>query len=164
MIRNKVLKTSIVLLFFLTGFKAIAEQKEFVIAGQKIFLRDKPSFLGKSVFATTYGAKVALLKKSGGWLQVKLDNQIGWVHQSSVQDGYYILKDIGKGAATSKDTYKDEVVTAGKGFSPEYEAMMKSNNPNLNYKTVDQIENYKVPVENLVNFEISGGLKSEILK
>ena len=161
MILNK-----LVLVGFLifAGFSASAENQQFVISTQKSFLRDKPSFLGKSIAPANYGTKITLLKRSGSWCQIKISNQIGWVHQSSIQDSYYILKDIGRGEAASKGTYKDEVVSAGKGFSPEYESMMKSQNANLKYSSVDQIEAYKISVESLVKFGLTGGLNSEILK
>ena len=161
MILNKYVLVGVLLI---SGFLSHAENQQFVISTQKSFLRDKPSFLGKSIGPANYGTKITVLKRAGGWCQIKLNSQIGWVHQSSVQDSYYILKDIGRGEAASKGTYKDEVVSAGKGFSPEYESMMKSQNANLKYSTVDQIETYKISVESLVKFGINGGLNSEILK
>lgn len=157
-------KFTLVGLLLFAGLFVQAENQQFVISTQKSILRDKPSFLGKSIGPAHYGAKVTLLKPSGSWYQIKLNNQVGWVHKSSVQDSYYILKDIGRGEAASRGTYKDEIVSAGKGFSPEYEAMMKSQNADLKYSTVDQIEAYRISVESLVKFGINGGLNSEILK
>ena len=164
MIPNKFSYYLILFVFILFGTAAHAEEKQLVIAGRKIVLRARPSFLGKAVMQADYGAKVFFIKQEGSWYQVKLNTKEGWVHQSSVQDSYFILKDIGRGNAASKKTYKDEVVAAGKGFSPEYESMMKSKNPDLKYEIVNKIESWKISVEALSNFGKNGGLNSETLK
>ncbi|MGZ3690390.1 MAG: SH3 domain-containing protein [Pseudobdellovibrio sp.] len=167
MIRNSL--SLILMLFGLNLFfsaKVYAQSKEYVISGQQIFLRDRPSFLGKVIVQAQYGQKVQLSKKTNtGWFLVKMGDKTGWVFKSAVQDSYYILKEIGKGKeAASKSVYKDEVVAAGKGFSPEYEAMMKSQNPNLNYKSVDEMEKWNIGVDKLAGFGTKGGLTSEVLK
>ncbi len=161
MILNKLF--AVVILFL--GLNVYGQSQEYVLSGQKIYLRDRPSFLGKVIVQGQYGQKVALTKKTGSWYLIKLSDKTGWVHKSAVQDSYYILKEIGKGKdAASKSVYKDEVVAAGKGFSPEYESMMKSQNPNVNYKAVDDIEKWYIGVAQLVNFGTKGGLTSASLK
>ena len=165
MIRNKVRLISMVsvILWQLLPIAVSAQEQNVVISSAKAFLRDRPSFLGKSVAAAPYGAQAHVLKVNGDWRQVTIGNKLGWVHKSAIQDSYYILKEIGKGNKT-KDRYKDDVVAAGKGFSPEYEAMMKAEKPSLNYSDVDKMESWKISIEGLAGFGANGGLNSETLK
>jgi hypothetical protein len=166
MIRNKVLTVLFILSCVLLSAGHVAqaeEKKEYVVAVQKVVLRDKPSFLGRGIAAAKYGDKIELLTKKGAWAQIKVAGKTGWSHQSSLQESFYILKEIGKGDA-AKSTYKDEVVAAGKGFSPEYEALMKSQSPELNYSSVDEIESWLIATDILKRFATKGGLKSEVLE
>jgi uncharacterized protein YgiM (DUF1202 family) len=166
MIQNKLLalKFAICCLVLSLAISAQAEEKkEYVVAVQKILLRNKPSFLGKGIGTGKYGDKIEILTKKAGWAQIKVAGKTGWAHQSSLQESFFILKEIGKGEA-AKSTYKDEVVAAGKGFSPEYEALMKSQSPDLNYKVVDQIESWLIATDVLKRFATKGGLTSEVLQ
>jgi hypothetical protein len=119
--------------------------------------------LGKAIAAGNYGEKIEILNKKGSWAQIRLAGKTGWTHQSALQESFFILKEIGKGEA-AKSTYKDEVVAAGKGFSPEYEALMKSQSPDLNYGSVDEIESWLISVDVLKRFALKGGVKSEVLE
>ena len=166
MIRNKVLVLVLALNCVFVGMlpKAQAqEKKEYVVAVQKMVLRDRTSFLGRAIAIGKYGQKIELLNKKGNWAQIRINGKTGWTHQSSLQESFFILKEIGKGEA-AKSTYKDEVVAAGKGFSPEYEALMKSQSPDLNYKIVDEIESWLIGTDVLKRFANKGGLTSEVLE
>lgn len=164
MIQNKVLAL-IFVLSCVIGHSEIAQAQEqqYVVAVQKVLLRDKPSFLGRAIATGKYGDKITIVTKKGSWAQIKLASKTGWTHQSSLQESFFILKEIGKGEA-AKSAYKDEVVAAGKGFSPEYEALMKSQSPDLNYGSVDEIESWLISTEVLKRFATKGGLTSEVLE
>lgn len=164
MIQNKILALFF-LLSCLMGHSKIAQAQEqqYVVAVQKILLRDKPSFLGRGIATGKYGDKIRIVTKKGSWAQIKLASKTGWTHQSSLQESFFILKEIGKGEA-AKSAYKDEVVAAGKGFSPEYEAFMKSQSPDLNYGSVDEIESWLISTDVLKRFATKGGLTSEVLE
>lgn len=140
------------------------EKKEYVISANKTVARDKPSYLGKPLFVAQYGQKPPIISRNGAWLQVAFGSKKGWIHQSAMQESYFILKEIGKGKDAANKTYKDEVVAAGKGFTPEYEKMLKAESPELNYGTVDEIESWLVGTESLIRFGQKGGLESEMFK
>lgn len=166
MIRNKILVFAVTITCLVLGATQLVqaeEKKEYVVAVQKVLLRDKPSFLGRGIATSKYGEKIELLTKKGAWAQIKVAGKTGWTHQSSLQESFFILKEIGKGEA-AKSTYKDEVVAAGKGFSPEYEALMKSQSPELNYTSVDEIESWLISIDVLKRFATKGGLTSEVLE
>lgn len=162
MIRNKILVFAFTMSCLVLTAQA-EEKKEYVVAVQKVLLRDKPSFLGRGIATGKYGTKIEILTKKGTWAQIKMAGKTGWTHQSSLQESFFILKEIGKGEA-AKSTYKDEVVAAGKGFSPEYEALMKSQSPDLNYTSVDEIESWLIATDVLKRFATKGGLTSEVLE
>ena len=165
MIQNKIFYWALLfIIIFSFSNNSYAQKKDYAISGQNVYLRNKPHFLGKPTAKAQYGDKIILSKKSGSWYLVKLNDKAGWIHKSSFQDAFYILNEIGKGQDAAKKTYKDEVVAAGKGFSPEYEAIMKTQNPNINYSSVDEIEKWNIGPEKLMNFGTKGGLASEILK
>jgi hypothetical protein len=166
MIRNKVVSSVLLLFLALTVLSLpleAQEKKEYVVAVKRMILRDRASFLGKAIAAGNYGEKIEILNKKGSWAQIRLAGKTGWTHQSALQESFFILKEIGKGEA-AKSTYKDEVVAAGKGFSPEYEALMKSQSPDLNYGSVDEIESWLISVDVLKRFALKGGVKSEVLE
>lgn len=168
MILNKISTVAIAftLSCLMLGFAKTAqaeEKKDYVVAVQKMVLRDRTSFLGRAIAIGKYGEKIEILSKKGAWAQIKINGKTGWTHQSSLQESFFILKEIGKGEA-AKSTYKDEVVAAGKGFSPEYEALMKTQSPEINYTSVDEIESWLIGTDVLKRFSTKGGLTSEILE
>lgn len=163
MIRNKLVTLVTGLVLFSTGVDA-AENVQYVIAAQKIFLRDRPNFLGKPIAQAKYGQKISVVGTEGSWNKVKIGTRQGWIHRSGLQESFYILNEIGKGNKNTKDVYKDEVVAAGKGFSSDYELLMKSQNPQLNFTAVDQIQNLSLSVQGLEQFGKKGELKSETFK
>ncbi|HEY6096073.1 MAG TPA: SH3 domain-containing protein [Gallionellaceae bacterium] len=50
-------------------------------------LRAKPFADAKAVASLAAGAKVSILKKDGGWLQVKSGKSTGWVRMLSIRKG-----------------------------------------------------------------------------
>jgi hypothetical protein len=61
--------------------------------------------------------------------------------------------------AKAKETSRDEVALAGKGFTPEVEKAFRAKNPQMKYDLVDRIETYRVPVEDLQVFVRDGWLR-----
>lgn len=147
-------------LFFLTS---VVSAKDLAIGSDRTGLRSRPSILSKPTSFLKYGAPVQVLEVKGRWSKINSSGQRGWVLSSTIGDGESILKDIGKGEFAAQEAYQDEVASAGKGFSAEFEKMSKENNPKLNYKDVDRIEKVSVPVNDIFAFSRRGKLKSSVL-
>ncbi len=79
----KLIRRGIVLLALLAG-PAWAETGTLVKSDT---LRAEPFGDAKTVMALSAGAKVNILKKDGGWLQVKSGKKTGWVRMLSVRTG-----------------------------------------------------------------------------
>jgi hypothetical protein len=103
-------------------------------------LRSTPSFLGKIVAKVAYGDRVEAMDNQNGWSKVKLAGarQSGWIHDSALTHKKIVLKagqsDVAQGATG------DEIALAGKGFNEEVERELRGKNPQLDFKTIDQME------------------------
>ena len=155
----------IVLVFGLAHLQsAFASAWESTVGVKILILRKKPSFLSKETGRLEYGRIVKVLERNRGWSYISSGKSSGWVQTSSLGERESILKDLDRSAAESSATYKDEVATAGKGFSPEYERMLKNNNKKLNFDAVDKMESIEVPIFLLNEFRKTGNLKSAVLR
>lgn len=152
------------LVLFCLSFSALANSNMKTVALEKAALRSKPSYLSKTVGTLSYGDQCRAVRKSGDWFEVSLRGKKGWLHKSAFGNRKSILKDIGQGAEVAKNSYKDEVVAAGKGFSPEFEKMYQNQNRNLNYHDVDVMEGYQIAPKFIINFARKGGLAGAAIK
>jgi uncharacterized protein YgiM (DUF1202 family) len=134
-----------------------------VIAQEKSLLRSTPSLLAAPKGELKYGAKVTVIEKKGSWLSVKHNNLAGWIHSSSLGRAEKLNRDF-KQSGNTKGIYQDEVAAAGKGFSPEYEAAYKKDNPELRFDAVDEFEKFSVSENELKKFMTEGGLATQEVK
>jgi hypothetical protein len=141
-----------------------SENQDKVIGIAKAPLRAAANFLEQPFAKFPYGTEVEIISKNGIWYKVSIQGKIGWIPQSALSDRYFVLHDIGKGESASAETYKSEIVTAGKGFSPEYESLMRIENSNLKYSEVNKIEGLECELQSLSEFSKAAGLKSNVLQ
>ena len=122
-------------------------------------VRLKPSFFSAVGGSLPYGSSVQVLQKKAGWAQVSSGGLTGWIQVAAFtrQDG--VLREIGRGHAATENGYKDDVMAAGKGFSPEFEAKYKKENPTANFGAVDQLESRKIDPADLLKFANEGNLR-----
>jgi uncharacterized protein YgiM (DUF1202 family) len=149
---------------FLWHQHGYAGQDKVVISVSEAVMRSAPGFLSKAIAKVPYGTPVRILGRDSGWVNIVADKKTGWVQRSALQEAEYVLKDLGRGEKASVDTYKNDVVTAGKGFSPEFESMMKSNGENLNYAAVDEMERFGFKELALFKFARRGRIASDLLE
>jgi hypothetical protein len=125
-------------------------------------LYESPNFGSRPLGSLPAGAEVAVLSRSGDWVQVNYQGKTGWVHKSSLPQAQAKGPGLGlPGMLTGgpvRETKSDEVALAGKGFSPEVEAAYRQKNPGMNYAMVDQVERFQVDGAQLAAFIREGGL------
>ncbi len=82
--KSKYLKISLLLLFLISAFSAVAVQAEMLsIKGDNVNLRTGPGKNYKIKFEYGAGFPVELVEKKGNWLKVKdFEDDTGWVHKS----------------------------------------------------------------------------------
>ena len=102
-----------------------------------------------------YHDQLTVFGKSGDWYRVGFKGIKGCIHKSAVEEKGFRLGSL---AGTGGKASSDEVSLAGKGFNPQVESSYKGKHPELDFRTVDVIEGYKVPTEELDEFLRSGGL------
>jgi hypothetical protein len=128
---------------------------------KKCQLRNKPSFLGKTVTKLVYADEVTVEQKKDDWYEVVPVNKKdgGWVHVSALSTKKIILKegsgDI-KNAASS-----DEIALAGKGFNEQVEDDFKKKNKNVDFTWIDKMEKLVISSSEMQGFLKKGGLKAE---
>ncbi|MDR0643547.1 MAG: hypothetical protein LBG05_01350 [Treponema sp.] len=104
-----------------------------------------------------YGTVVTILAVNGKWVEVQpISSQVrGWIQTANLTS-----KRI---TATSSSTSASarEIALAGKGFNEEVENTYRSENTNLDYGLVDEMEKLVVPDALLKNFIDEGRLKDD---
>ncbi|MGQ9689604.1 MAG: SH3 domain-containing protein [Desulfobaccales bacterium] len=119
-----------------------------------------PNFGSASVGVLPVGAEVAVVSRSGDWVQVNYQGNTGWINKTAFPQA----RGPGLGlpgmltGGPVRETKSDEVALAGKGFTPEVEAAYRQKNPGMNYAQVDQIERFQVDAAQLASFIREGGL------
>ncbi len=167
MTQNKIYAVGLFVLCFssvATGQNRKTPDTSGVIAVSEAVLREGSSFLSKPLFKLRYGTRVNKVTNRNGWVQIRHEDKLGWLPESALQDGVYILREVGRGGKTSTSMYKNEVATAGKGFSPEYEDMMKNREGKLNYEDVNALEEKAFETSELVKFAREVRLNSDVFK
>ena len=123
-------------------------------------LRETPSPFGKTLAKLNYGDLVDVLATQGAWSQVRgYGNVTGWVHQNTLTS-----KKIVSGAGTAQaaaGASASEVALAGKGFNSDIEKNLRSGNRVLNFKTIDQMETWKVSESESLRFLKDGGIRPQ---
>lgn len=142
----------------------MAQERPSAVGVASLLVRVKPSFLAKGVAKFSYGKNVKVVAVRGDWSRISRGSVVGWVPTTSLGERGSILRDLARSSAESSATYKDEVATAGKGFSAEYEKMLREQNTKLDFEKVNQIESIEIPTRGLIQFQTKGRLKSEILR
>lgn len=153
------------LLFLLAGLVAglgsgLAETLKVERPNTQIY--ESADFGSRPLGALPSGAEVAVLSRSGDWVQVNYQGKSGWVHKTSLPQAPARGPGLGlPGMLTGgpvQQTKGDEVALAGKGFTPEVEAAYRQKNPGMNYALVDQVEQFQVDPGQLAAFIREGGL------
>jgi hypothetical protein len=153
------------LLFLLVGLAAglgtgMAETLKVERANTQLY--ESPNFGSRPLGSLPAGAEVAVLSRSGDWVQVNYQGKSGWVHKTSIaqapagRPGLALPGMLTGGPV--RQTKSDEVALAGKGFTPEVEAAYRQKNPGMNYAMVDQVERFQVDGAQLAAFIREGGL------
>jgi hypothetical protein len=139
---------------------AAAFADEMSVTVKQTPVRDKPSFLGKTLGILSYADRVTVLDQSvKGWVRVKgPDGKLqGWVSASALQTRKIVLaagsENVEQGASSG------EVALAGKGFSEEVENKYKQEG-NIDYTWVDKMETYNPPTDQVAAFLQQGGLNT----
>lgn len=136
-------------------FSAASSAETLRVATKENAVRENCRFLAPVKSRVQYGDELEVLSKEGDWFKVKFKNVKGCIHKNAVTDKAVTLSDVStKGHAASSD----EVALAGKGFNPEVEKSYKSKHPELDFNTVNSIEEYGVQEEQLRLFIQAGGL------
>lgn len=119
-------------------------------------LRSTPSFMSKVVAKVSYGDRVEAVDNQNGWSKVRLSGleQPGWIHDSALTNKKIVLtagqSDVAQGASV------DEIALAGKGFNEQVEREFKEKNPQLDFKTIDQMEKIVVSDSQMRQFLEAG--------
>ena len=103
-----------------------------------------------------YDDKLEFVSKEGDWFRVRFENTDGCIHKSAVEKKTFGLLDL----MGPSEAGADEVALAGKGFNPQVEQSFREENQatESHYLTLDRIERYHIPPENLEQFIRQGGL------
>jgi uncharacterized protein YgiM (DUF1202 family) len=155
------MKTSFLLaavLLFAAGAAFAADQMSVTV--KQTAVRDKPSFLGKTLGTLVYADRVTVLDQSTkGWVKiVGPDGKLqGWVAASALQTKQIVLaagsENVEQGASSG------EVALAGKGFNETVEKEYKADGK-LDYTWVDYMGKLDVTPDQLSAFISRGGLSS----
>ena len=152
-----------VVLFLLVGVlvglnPSLAETLKVERAGTQMY--QSPNFSSTPMGSVPSGAEVAVMSRSGDWVQVNYGGKTGWVHKTAFPQatggGMKIPGFLTGGPV--RETKSDEVALAGKGFTPEVEAGYRQKNPSLNYASVNEVERFRVNPAQLAAFIREGGL------
>jgi hypothetical protein len=139
---------------------AVFAADQMSVTVQKTPVRDKPSFLGKTLGTLVYADRVSVLDQSTkGWFKVVgPDGKLqGWVSASALQ-----AKKIELAAGSenvSQSASSGEVALAGKGFNETVEKEYKADGK-LDYTWVDRMGKIEVSPDQLSTFIAQGGLSS----
>ena len=117
--------------------------------------------MGKIVANVAYGDRVEAMESQNGWSKVRLagEKQSGWIHDSALTHKKIVLtagqSDVAQGATG------DEIALAGKGFNEQVEREVKEKNPQLDFKTIDQMEKIVVSDSQMRQFLDAGRVRPQ---
>ena len=139
-----------------------ADPKQMSVTVKQTQVRDKPSYLGKTLGVLAYADRVTLLEVPAGtpkgWLKVQgPDGRLqGWGNASALIDKAIALKAGSENVESQASS--GEVVAAGKGFNSDVEAQYKKDQK-LDYTWVDKMEGFATAPEKVTAFLAQGGLQ-----
>lgn len=118
-------------------------------------IRSECRFFAPVKVKVRYNDRLTILGQKGDWFLVSFRGVKGCIHKSALEQKSFRLSSlIGTGGGATSE----EVSLAGKGFNPQVESAYKGKHPNLDFRTVDIIEGFKVPPAELEKFLKEGGL------
>jgi hypothetical protein len=140
------------------GVFAQIKDSTMYVAVKTASLKSSAWFFAPSLEPTlAYGTAVNILDVSGQWVEVQSTSPEvrGWIQTTSLTS----KRITATSSATSASA--KEIALAGKGFNEEVENTYRSENTNLDYSPVDEMEKLVIPKELLKNFIDEGRLKSD---
>lgn len=147
--------TIIVILFLLVPALSPAADSARVVVRENA-IRAQCRFFAPVKAKIRYNDLLTIISRSGDWYKVSFKGVNGCVHKSAIEEKSFKLG--GGFAPGGQAPSRDEVSLAGKGFNPQVEASYKGSHPELDFRSVDEIEHYQVSSDALTEFLKNGGL------
>ena len=122
-------------------------------------LRSSPSFLAGIVGEVPYARQVQVLEERAGWMHVAVPGTSlsGWVHGSALSSRRIVLQagaeDVERAATTG------EIALAGKGFNEQVEREFRNQNPNIDFRTINQMQASRPTMSQIQQFARDGQLR-----
>lgn len=120
-------------------------------------LRQSPQVFGRIIASLSYGTEVDVLAEQGGWLQVKVAGEQGWLHKTAVARRAMTLSAGTKPVEVAAS--RSELTLAGKGFNQQVENAYRQKNAQLDYTWVDRMAALTMEEAQLRQFVVEGQLK-----
>lgn len=144
----------------IAGEYAPGDEATVKVLSQHLF--PSPAFYTQPIANLALGQVLEILEAGAGWYRVETAaGQTGWVHSSAITTA---SAGTGTVASGSGSVSQDEVTLAGRGFNSEIEAEYGSQNPQLDFDKVDEVEKNGVTPAELEAFLLAGGLVEEPLE
>lgn len=121
-------------------------------------IRLESNFISPVKLKVKYNDPLTVRSVRGDWFLVTFKGISGWIHKTAVVERTAGLS--GSYGSRGQGASADEVALAGKGFNPQVESAYKNRHPGLQFQTVDTIEHFQAPPENLQEFMRKGGLRT----
>lgn len=148
-------KTLSIIAMLMIGTCAFAESVWVKVKSTKIL--DRESSRGKKVALVEYGTELEVIEKSGEFLKVRAASNENL--PSSDWEGWISKKDAStRKLVTSSSANAKEVALAGRGLNAEVEGLY-SQEKNIDFTVVDEIEKITVKDTDLSDFIRDGNLK-----
>ncbi|MER3446692.1 MAG: hypothetical protein C4291_07530 [Candidatus Dadabacteria bacterium] len=119
-------------------------------------IRESCRFFSPVRATVHYGDALEIVSQEGDWFRVDFRGVQGCIHKSAIEKKSFSLSNLV--GSNKQSTSGQEVALAGKGFNPQVESAYRSQNPQLNFREVNALENYRVPESKLREFIKIGGL------
>lgn len=145
--------TSLLIVVFSSVF-AYAETARVITKENAV--REECKFFSPVKAKVKYNDSIEIISKEGDWFRVKFKGVKGCIHKSAIEEKTFRF--TGLSGSQAHPASGDEVSLAGKGFNPQVESSYKSKHPELDFKTVDRIGEYKITEEGIKSFIKNGGL------
>jgi len=152
----------IIFLFFSILVSVSAGAETARVVTKENALRADCRFFSPVKITVYYDDVVDLLSPSGDWFRARFKGTEGCIHKSSVQKKNVSLSGVkGEEGGQREEKHsatENEVSLAGKGFNQEVEDELRSENPEMKFDLVEDIERYEVSEYDLFEFIKKGGL------
>lgn len=150
---------SLLALLFVPLFSAYADDVAYIQTRNATILTE-PKLLSKAKKKLAYGDAVSVLNSESGWTKVRSSDKVeGFIHNSALTSRSVSLS--GSKSADGSVSNSD-ISLAGKGFSPEVEKQLASQNSALNFVAVDAMERITVSPDQTRSFVKSGKLNENL--